>query len=62
MSTPFPPGTKVRLRISSGGKHFAVLGRMAYAHPGRVMGVAQSEPQDQAVLDEWLPRKWQPDS
>ena len=62
IANPFPHGTRVRLRISSGGKHFAALGRVAYAHPGRGMAVVFSsiEPQDQAVLDEWLARGWRP--
>lgn len=62
-ATPFRHGTKVRLRISNGGKHFAVLGRVAYAHPGLGMAVVFSsiEPQDQAVLDEWLTKEWRHD-
>jgi hypothetical protein len=54
--TPFPHGTKLRLRIAHGGTRFAALGRVAYARSNQGMGIVFSsiEPDDQTVLGEWL--------
>lgn len=54
--TPFPEGTKVRLRISHGGATFVASGRVAYARPNAGMGIAfmTIDPKSQEVLDLWL--------
>jgi hypothetical protein len=54
--TPFPEGTKVRLRISHGGMNLVALGRVAYSRPNSGMGIAFTtiETKSQEVLDMWL--------
>jgi hypothetical protein len=54
--TPFPEGTKVRLRISRGGTNLAGLGKVAYSRANSGMGIAfiTIEPSSLPVLDRWL--------
>lgn len=54
--TPFPEGTKVRLKISHAGVSFNAIGKVAYSRPHSGMGVAFTaiEPSNVAILDAWL--------
>lgn len=54
--TPFPQGTKVRLRISRGGSNFVAQGKVAHSRPNSGMGITFTtiEPKSQEVLDMWL--------
>lgn len=54
--TPFPVGTKVRLRISHAAANFMAIGKVAYSRPGSGMGIAfiTIDPSSQLVLDVWL--------
>jgi len=54
--TPFPDGTRLRLRISRGEKHLAAQGRVTYSRPNSGMGIAfvLIEPSSLPVLDLWL--------
>jgi hypothetical protein len=54
---PFPDGTSVRVKILSGGKQFEAHATVAYAHQHLGMGLNFREiaPEDQAVLQSWLP-------
>jgi hypothetical protein len=54
--SPFPQGTKVRLRISRAGAHVTALGRVANSRPNAGMGIAfiTIEPSSFPVLDGWL--------
>ena len=54
--TPFPEGTKVRLRISHAGRNFMAIGKVAYSRRNSGMGIAfiTIEPRSQEVLDLWL--------
>ena len=54
--TPFPDGTKVRLRMSRGETHIVAQGRVTYSRPNSGMGIAfvLIEPSSLPVLDGWL--------
>lgn len=54
--TPFPEGTKVRLRISHAGANLIAIGKVAYSRPGSGMGIAfiSIEPSSLPILDQWL--------
>jgi hypothetical protein len=54
--SPFPQGTKVRLRISRAGAHVTALGKVANSRPNAGMGIAfiTIEPSSLPVLDGWL--------
>ena len=54
--TPFPEGTKVRLKISHAGVNFIAIGKVAYSRPQSGMGVAFTtiEPSNVPILDAWL--------
>jgi hypothetical protein len=54
--SPFPQGTKVRLRISRAGAHVTALGKVANSRPNAGMGIAfiTIEPSSFPVLDGWL--------
>jgi len=54
--TPFPDGTKVRLRMSRGETHLVAQGRVTYSRPNSGMGIAfvLIEPSSLPVLDGWL--------
>jgi hypothetical protein len=53
---PFPKGTKVRLKITNSKANFSAEGHVAFNLPDEGMGIAfaQVEPNNQAVLEEWL--------
>jgi PilZ domain len=55
-ATPFPAGTKVRLRISHAGVNFVAQGTVAYSRDHGGMGVAFTsiEPSCLSILDAWL--------
>jgi len=55
-SKPFPPGTRVRVKLSHRGAEMLALGRVAYARPGVGMGVVFTtvEPEEGRVLAEWI--------
>ena len=55
-SKPFPQGTSVRLTIRHGTAKISARGRIAYARADEGMGIVFSgiEPDDQALLDQWL--------
>jgi PilZ domain len=54
--SPFPQGTKVRLRISRANAHVTALGRVANSRPNAGMGIIfiTIEPSSFPVLDGWL--------
>jgi PilZ domain len=54
--SPWPTGTKIRLRIAHRGAVFAALGYVANVQPKRGIGVVFSnvEQKDQLVLEKWL--------
>ena len=54
--SPFPQGTKVRLRISRTGAHVIALGKVADSQPNAGMGIAfiTIEPSSLPALDGWL--------
>ena len=54
--TPFPTGTKVRLKISHAGVNFIAIGKVAFSLPKSGMGITfiTIEPKSQEVLDLWL--------
>jgi PilZ domain-containing protein len=54
--TPFPKGTKVRLKISHAGVNFTAIGKVAYSRPSSGMGIAfiTIEPSSLPILDAWL--------
>ncbi len=54
--TPFPEGTKVRLKISHAGVNFIAIGKVAYSRPQAGMGVAFTtiDPSNVPILDAWL--------
>jgi hypothetical protein len=54
--TPFPEGTKVRLKMSRGETQLVAQGRVAYSRPNSGMGIAfvTIEPSSRSVLDAWL--------
>lgn len=58
--TPFPKGTKVRLKITNSKANFSAEGHVAFNIPDEGMGIAffQVEPNDQLVLEGWL-ATWQ---
>jgi PilZ domain len=54
--TPFLEGTKVRLRITHGSANVAAVGKVAYSHSGKGMGVQflSIEPSSLPTLEGWL--------
>jgi len=54
--TPFAAYTKVRLRITHGGRHMIVNGKVAYSQAKAGMGIVfvSFEPGSLAILDRWL--------
>ncbi len=55
-ASPFPEGTKVRLRISHAGTSFAALGKVVFSRPSSGMGIAFTtiEPTSQTTLEKWI--------
>ncbi len=55
-SKPLPAGTKLRVKITSNGRTFAALGKVAYANADGDIGVVFSriEPNDQTILEKWI--------
>jgi len=55
-SKGFPPGTRVRIKLSHRGAEMSALGRVAYARPGVGMGVVFTtvEPEEGRVLEQWI--------
>src|ERR1700730_8786039 len=55
-ATPFPTGTKVRLRIRHRAPTFAAFGSVAYTSASEVMGIAfgEVEARNRAILDPLL--------
>ena len=53
---PFPPGTKVRVRIAHRSANFVALGRVSYTTSDGGMGIAftEIEPTNQLVLEKWV--------
>ncbi len=56
IETPFPEGTRVRLRISHAGTNFIAIGKVVYSRPSSGMGIAFTtiEPSSIPILDAWL--------
>lgn len=53
--TPFPRGTRIKIRMSHAGSVFEAFGRVAYVTEegmGIVFSIVEAEMQ--AILDEWL--------
>lgn len=54
-ATPFPRGTKVRLRINHHGSTFAAIGQVSYSKPaGMGIRFGTIEPAHQQTLEKWL--------
>jgi ABC-type Na+ transport system ATPase subunit NatA len=55
-ATPFPEGTKVRLRIWHAGVNFYAGGKVAYSQPNSGMGIAFTtvEVSRSQILGTWL--------
>jgi hypothetical protein len=55
-STPFPGGTRVRIRITHEGDNFVALGKVIYALADGEMGIAftRVEHNDQIMLEKWI--------
>lgn len=55
-TTPFPKGTRVRVRITHSGADFAALGNVTDNVTALGMGIAftQIEPNDRGILEGWL--------
>lgn len=54
-STPFPAGSKVRLRILHGSMAIAAVCRVAYSEPrGMGIGFIKLEPGGEVILDKWI--------
>src|SRR5438270_8881090 len=56
VSKPLPAGTKLRIRISSNGRTFSALGKVAYANADGDMGIVftRIERNDQMILEKWI--------
>jgi hypothetical protein len=54
--TPFPQGTKVRLKMLRGRRQLFAHGRVTYSRPGTGIGIAfvTIEPSSLPVLEAWL--------
>lgn len=54
--TPWPLGTKVRIRIARNGSCFAAFGQVGYVLPMLGMGIIfmHLEPTDTIILDTWI--------
>jgi PilZ domain len=55
-ATPFPEGTKLRLKIIRAGAVVSGVGRVAFSHPPSGMGIhfTSIEPASMPVLDKWV--------
>ena|ERR1700740_1579874 len=55
-ATPFPTGTKIRLRITHRGATFSAVGWVVHALEPEGMGIAFGgiEARDREILDTWL--------
>lgn len=60
-SKSWPPGTRVRIRITHGSAVFAALGRVAYVQPNVGMGIVFTsiEGNDQLTLEKWVAERRQ---
>jgi hypothetical protein len=49
-------GTRLRIKITSKGRTFSAVGKVAYSTADGDMGIvfARIEPSDQAILEQWL--------
>jgi hypothetical protein len=55
-TTPFPTGTRVRVRITHSGEDFAAIGNVTSNVTPTGMGIVFTdvEPNDRAILERWL--------
>jgi len=55
-SKSLPAGTKLRITITTKGRTFAAVGKIAYATADGEMGIvfARVEPSDQTLLEKWI--------
>jgi len=55
-TTPYPEGTRVRVRIIHSGAEFVAVGNVTANVTPKGMGIAftQIQPNDQAILETWL--------
>lgn len=55
-TTPYPEGTRVRVRIIHSGGEFVAFGNVTANVTATGMGIAftEIEPSDQAILERWL--------
>ena len=53
---PLLAGTKLRVRITSNGRTFSALGKVAYATGDGDIGIVftRVEPNDQMILEKWI--------
>lgn len=54
-TTPFPTGTRVRVRITHSGAEFAAIGNVTNVNPtGMGIIFAEIEANDRTILERWL--------
>jgi len=59
-TTPFPNGTRVRVRITHSGGEVTAIGNVTANVTPTGMGISftQIEPSDRAILERWLGMAW----
>ena len=55
-SKSLPAGTKLRIKITSKGRTFSAVGKVAYVMAVRDMGIVfpRIEPSEQMILEKWI--------
>lgn len=55
-TTPFNPGTNIRLIIAHNGEKLRAFGRVAHAEENKGIGIAFTSvlPDDQTILEKWM--------
>ena len=55
-SKSLPSGTKLRIKITTKGRTFSAVGKIAYATAEGDIGIvfARVEPSDQMLLEKWI--------
>jgi len=62
-ATPFPAGTKVRLKMTYGLEKITVFGKVIYGRPDIGMGIVFTtvEMEDQRLLEDWIAKLAMPE-